>query len=362
MNNKRKLKSSVKVVLNGVVGAIVALTTTITLFAISNNNVKVKNFIGQSKKYVDVWKSDNKINDEQIKYEYTYSEETEENVVMKQSLSEGEVLSDDDSLTITLSQGADPDKEFALADFTDKTEQEIKDWFTNNKFTNVVYEYEMNDELPESTFISMDPVAGTTVKRSDKVTIKVTPSLESLQITTPDLSNYSLENIQAWAEENSITVNVEEVYDDSIEKGKVISVSVENGAVIKKGDTITVTISRGKKEESEETTTSSASYTSSSSVSSTPSESTSVSSSSEEGSSNQNVVAPTATLPDFNTSFYNGLSSSEICEYVSDDTGYSAVIGSVYGDSSSNPNNVAGIASYSKGDGYYVINVYQKWN
>ncbi len=76
---------------------------------------------------------------------------------MKQSLNEGEVLEQDATMTITLSQGADPDKEFALADFSGKTEQEIKDWFTNNQFTNVVYEYEMNDELPETTFISMEP-------------------------------------------------------------------------------------------------------------------------------------------------------------------------------------------------------------
>lgn len=361
MNKKRKLKTSIKILLSGIVTGVVAVTTTVTLLAVTNANVKVKNFIGQSKKYVEVWRSENKVNEDQIVYEYTFSEETKKNIVMDQSLSEGEVLSQDDQITITLSQGADPDKEFALADFSGKTEQEIKDWFTNNQFTNVVYEYEMNNDLPESTFISMDPVAGTTVKRSDKVTVKVTPSLESLQITTPDLTNYSLENIQAWAEENSITVNVEEVYDDSIEKGAVISVSVENGAIIKKGDSITVTISKGKQEE-KEVVTSSASYSSNNTVSSSPSSSTSVSSSSEEGSTNQNVVAPTATLPDFSASLYNGLSSSEICAYVAEDTGYNAVIGSVYGDASSNPNNVAGIASYSKGNGYYVINVYQKWN
>ncbi len=360
MNNK-KLKKSVKVIMIGVIAGVISIATTITILALSNSSVKVKNFIGLSKKYVEVWKSENKVNDDQVQYEYIYSEETEENIVMKQSLREGEVLEQDATMIITLSQGADPDKEFALADFSGKTEQEIKDWFTNNKFTNVVYEYEMNDELPESTFISMEPCAGTTVKRSDKVTVKVTPSLESLQVTVPDLSNYSLENIQAWAEENSLTLNIVEEYIDSIENGKVISISVENGAVIKKGDTITITISKGVKSEVEQTT-SSASYTSNSSVSSNNSDSTTINGGSENNSGNQNVVEPTVTVPDLNTSFYNGLSASEICEYIAEDTGYSASVGSLLADSSSNPNNVAGIASYSKGNGYYIVNIYQKWN
>lgn len=360
MNNK-KLKKSVKVVLVGLTVGVISVATTITILAFSNNSVKVKNFIGLSKKYVEVWKSENKVNDDQVQYEYIYSEETDENIVMKQSLNEGEVLEQDATMTITLSQGADPDKEFALADFTGKTEQEIKDWFTNNKFTNVVYEYEMNDELPESTFISMEPGAGTTVKRSDKVTVKVTPSLESLQITVPDLSNYSLENIQAWAEQNSLTLDIVEDYSDSIESGKVISISVENGAVIKKGDTITVTVSKGTKPEVEQTT-SSASYTSNSSVSSNNSESTTINGGSENNSGNQNVVEPTVTVPDLITSLYNNLSANEICEYISGDTGYSASVGSVLADASSNPNNVAGIASYSKGNGYYIVNIYQKWN
>ncbi len=359
--NHKKLKKSVKVILVGVIAGVISVATTITILAFSNTSVKVKNFIGLSKKYVEVWKSENKLKDDQIQYEYIYSEETEENIVMKQSLNEGEVLEQDATMTITLSQGADPDKEFALADFSGKTEQEIKDWFTNNQFTNVVYEYEMNDELPETTFISMEPVAGTVVKRSDKVTVKVTPSLESLQITVPDLSNYSLENIQAWGEQNSITVNIVEEYSDSIESGKVISISVENGAIIKKGDTITVTISRGVKPE-EEQTTSSTNYSSNSSVSSNNSASTTVNGGSEDNSGNQNVIEPTVTLPDINTSFYNGLSASEICEYIAEDTGYSASVGSLLADASSNPNNVAGIASYTKGNGYYIVNIYQKWN
>ncbi len=359
--NHKKLKKSVKVILVGVIAVVISVATTITILAFSNTSVKVKNFIGLSKKYVEVWKSENKLKDDQIQYEYIYSEETEENIVMKQSLNEGEVLEQDATMTITLSQGADPDKEFALADLSGKTEQEIKDWFTNNQFTNVVYEYEMNDELPETTFISMEPVAGTVVKRSDKVTVKVTPSLESLQITVPDLSNYSLENIQAWGEQNSITVNIVEEYSDSIESGKVISISVENGAIIKKGDTITVTISRGVKPE-EEQTTSSTNYSSNSSVSSNNSASTTVNGGSEDNSGNQNVIEPTVTLPDINTSFYNGLSASEICEYIAEDTGYSASVGSLLADASSNPNNVAGIASYTKGNGYYIVNIYQKWN
>lgn len=374
-----RMKKGVKIVLSAAFTAILCVGMTITILAINNPSIKVKNFVGQSKKVVETWRKENKLDEKQVVYTYAYSEETKENNVLEQSLKEGEVLSDNDVLKVTLSHGPDPDKEFALANFEGKTKEEIAQWFTQYNFTNVSYTYEENADIQENTYISMDPAVGTIVKRSDAITIKISGIDPEVKITAPDLSNYSKENLEAWAKENEITINYEEVYSDSVENGAIVSISIEDGATLKKGDTITVSISKGPQPEEEkqkdmQNTKQAGSSSANTQVSSAPSNSsnnasssssTGVSGSNEGNSTNVPVVKPTVEdkpLPALNTSFYNGLSASDICAFVQEDTGYPAVAAAINGDASSNPNNYAGLVSYYTSNGTYYLTIAQKWS
>lgn len=382
---KRKLKKGVKIILCGLFMGVIATATTIGLLAMNSSSVKVVNFVDQKKSDVEKWRKDNDIDASQVIYKYEYSEEKEKNVVLKQSLKAGESLNKDNDLKITLSNGADPSVTFELPDFTGKKEDEIKQWFKDKKFSNVVYKYEKNTEIEENTFISMDPVASTTVKRSDTVTVTICAPLEGAEVQMIDMLSMSKDAINAWAEENKITIIYDEAYSDSIASGKVITTSVDANTIIHQGDTVTVTLSKGKqKTEAEvqqtqttkpsgDTSASATDETKNSSQGSTVTTQTPTTSGSGEvvskPSETQPVVPPTTeveqpkpVLPDIDKSLYNNLSSSEIASFIQVDTGYPATIVRVNNDSSSNPSNVSGLASYSKCGDHYEIVVNQNWN
>lgn len=382
---KRKLKKGVKIILCGLFMGVIATATTIGLLAMNGSSVKVINFVDQKKSDVEKWRKDNDIDASQVIYKYEYSEEKEKNVVLKQSLKAGESLNKDNDLKITLSNGADPSVTFELPDFTGKKEDEIKQWFKDKKFSNVVFKYEKDTEIEENTFISMDPAASTTVKRSDTVTVTICAPLEGAEVSMIDMSSMSKDEINAWAEENKITIIYDEAYSDSIASGKVITTSVDANTIIHQGDTVTVTLSKGKQKTeaevqqtqttkpSSDTSASATDETKNSSQGSTVTTQTPTTSGSGEvvskPSETQPVVPPTTeveqpkpVLPDIDKSLYNNLSSLEIASFIQEDTGYPATIVRVNNDSSSNPSNVSGLASYSKCGDHYEIVVNQNWN
>ena len=379
----RKLKKSVKIILGGIFMGVIATATTIGLLAMNGSSVKVVNFVNQKKSDVEKWRKDNDIDVSQIIYKYEYSEEKDKNVVLKQSLKAGESMNKDNDLKITLSNGADPSVTFELPDFTGKKEDEIKQWFKDKKFSNVVYKYEKNTEIEENTFISMDPAASTTVKRSDTVTVTICAPLEGAEVSMIDMSSMSKDEINAWAEENKITIIYDEAYSDSIASGKVITTSVDANTIIHQGDTVTVTLSKGKqKTEAEvqqtqstkpsgDTSASATDETKNSSQGSTVTTQTPTTSGSGEvvskPSETQPVVPPTTEVeqpkPQCKNpvqALYNGKSGDEIQASLS--TNGCAVYINYLDNESNNPDSISGgIHSYTNNGDSLSVNVYKSW-
>ena len=379
----RKLKKSVKIILCGIFMGVIATATTIGLLAMNGSSVKVVNFVNQKKSDVEKWRKDNDIDASQIIYKYEYSEEKDKNVVLKQSLKAGESMNKDNDLKITLSNGADPSVTFELPDFTGKKEDEIKQWFKDKKFSNVVYKYEKNTDIEENTFISMDPAASTTVKRSDTVTVTICAPLEGAEVSMIDMSSMSKDEINAWAEENKITIIYDEAYSDSIASGKVITTSVDANTIIHQGDTVTVTLSKGKqKTEAEvqqtqstkpsgDTSASATDETKNSSQGSTVTTQTPTTSGSGEvvskPSETQPVVPPTTEVeqpkPQCKNpvqALYNGKSGDEIQASLS--TNGCAVYINYLDNESNNPDSISGgIHSYTNNGDSLSVNAYKSW-
>ena len=379
----RKLKKSVKIILCGIFMGVIATATTIGLLAMNGSSVKVVNFVNQKKSDVEKWRKDNDIDASQIIYKYEYSEEKDKNVVLKQSLKAGESMNKDNDLKITLSNGSDPSVTFELPDFTGKKEDEIKQWFKDKKFSNVVYKYEKNPDIEENTFISMDPAASTTVKRSDTVTVTICAPLEGAEVSMIDMSSMSKDEINAWAEENKITIIYDEAYSDSIASGKVITTSVDANTIIHQGDTVTVTLSKGKqKTEAEvqqtqstkpsgDTSASATDETKNSSQGSTVTTQTPTTSGSGEvvskPSETQPVVPPTTEVeqpkPQCKNpvqALYNGKSGDEIQASLS--TNGCAVYINYLDNESNNPDSISGgIHSYTNNGDSLSVNVYKSW-
>ena len=250
-----KKKITLQGILIIIAAALLGITgTTIGVMALMNQApaVTVEDFVGKTKKTVESWRKDNSIEADRVSYVYSYDEEIKADIVVSQSMKKGDVFKSDSKLKITLSKGADPDKEFELPDFTDKNEKEVKAWFSDNKFTSVTYSYEMNEDVTPGTFISMDKEAGTKVKRSAEIKVVICTPLEGEEVLVPSLSSMSKDDISSWAQQNRINVSFVESANDTIPAGSIISISVNENDRLNPGDTITVEVSTGPADQGED--------------------------------------------------------------------------------------------------------------
>ena len=253
-----KRKITLQGILIIVAAALLGITgTTVGVMALMSPSsaVTVENFVGKTKKTVETWRTKNSIDSKQVSYIYKYDEEKDKDAVLKQNMKAGTSFTSDSKLRITLSNGADPDVEFELPDFTDQTEKDVKAWFTDHKFTSVTYVYEMSETVTPGNFISMDQEAGAKVKRSAEIKVTFCTPLDREEVIVPSLASMSRDDIASWAEQHRINVSFVEISNDTISVGSVISVSVNEGQRLKPGDIVTVEISSGpaKNEDDRET-------------------------------------------------------------------------------------------------------------
>lgn len=234
-------KLGLKIILAAVVTAGTGTAAYAYYTADTSSGIKVPEFVGNTKETVEEWIS-KYAKENQVKIVYDYSEDFDKDVVMDQSISEGSVLKDAETLQLTLSLGPDPEALFELPDFADQKREDIEAWFAKYHFTNVTYTYEAVEDasIEQDTFISMNPAAGTEVLRDAQIEVKLVTG----DITVPDLASMSKDEIQAWGDQWGITISFEEEESSILSDGSVISVSAANGSTVKRGDTVTVKIAK----------------------------------------------------------------------------------------------------------------------
>lgn len=215
-----------------------------TYYYSASHKAEVIDFIGKDITIAKDWATKNRVSG-QMAYIYVFDEEKNKDIILKQSKKEGSFLSSEEILTLNVSKGADPDKEFMMADFSGKSEKEIKAWFAENKFSNVTYEYRYTDEdqYTEGMFLSIKPEGTKKAKRSDHIEI-ILATKKSEDITLPDLTLYSLENTEAWASENRLSLNTVWTENDAA-YGTILSSDPAAGTTLHTGDVINITVSSG---------------------------------------------------------------------------------------------------------------------
>lgn len=215
-----------------------------TYYYSAGHKAEIMDFTNKNITIAKDWAKKNRVS-EQMAYIYVFDEDKDRDIILKQSKKEGEFLGSDEILTLNVSKGADPDKEFEMADFSGKSEKEIKAWFTTNKFSNVTYEYRYTDEdqYTEGMFLSIKPEGTKKAKRSDHIEI-ILATKKSEDITIPDLTLYSLENTEAWASENRLSLNTVWTENDAA-YGTILSSDPAAGTTVHTGDTVNITVSSG---------------------------------------------------------------------------------------------------------------------
>lgn len=233
-----KLKLGMKIALAAILTA-GAGTSAYAYYAVNaSDSIDVPDFTGKAQRIVEMWAKKNDLED-QVKFKEEYSDDVLGDCVISQSARK---VSSKSTITFTLSQGPDPDKEVELPDFAGKKKDEIEAWFADNYFSNVsyTYTYVSDQDLEDDMFVSMDPAAGTKAKRSDAITV----TLATTEVVAPDFSSMNKDEIQKWGDENGISITFTEQESQILNDGDIMEISVKAGDKLRKGDTVTVTIAK----------------------------------------------------------------------------------------------------------------------
>ena len=101
-----------------------------------------------------------------------------------------------------------------------------------------------SDDVPEGQVYDQSPAAGTKVDVHTQVTINISSGKEKFSLD--DVTGMQYQQALAQLENDGLVVSLEFDYSDSVGSDKVISTSPKAGSQVAKGDTITITASKGK--------------------------------------------------------------------------------------------------------------------
>jgi serine/threonine-protein kinase len=171
--------------------------------------------------------------------------EIDEGLVVKTNPKAGKNVKEGTEIDLYSSLGKD---KYELLDYTGRSFDDVFQLLKDKDFKDI-NKIEVNDDAPEGTIIEQSFAKGDEVIPEDTI-LEFTVSKGPELIKLKDLTGYNEKGLGEYA--GSIGLNIEiakeEQYHETIEKGLVISQDPKAGTELKKGDTVTVVLSKGKKE------------------------------------------------------------------------------------------------------------------
>lgn len=169
------------------------------------------------------------------------SSDQDVDTVIEQSTSGN--VSRDEEIKLTFSYGEELGyDEVKLIDFTNKSKFEIEFYMKQHQL-----KYKFNDEFSSKVKkgygTKQSIAAGDKVKVNDEE-IVVTLS-KGPKIKVPNLTKMDVTKLTEWAIKNKLKLKFTDKYDDSVKRGDIIKTDKNEGDILKQGDTVEVTLSRG---------------------------------------------------------------------------------------------------------------------
>ena len=148
-----------------------------------------------------------------------------------------------ESVSDTSSDTSTAGERVTVPDLSKKTEDEAKAALKELRL-GVNVQTGTSDDVPEGQVYDQSPAAGTKVDVHTQVTINISSGKEKFSLD--DVMGMQYQQAQAQLENDGLVVSLEFDYSDSVGSDKVISTSPKAGSQVAKGDTITITASKGK--------------------------------------------------------------------------------------------------------------------
>ena len=196
------------------------------------SDVKMTNLVGENTFDALIWIKRNSID---YNIEYSLSDTYNEDTIINQSIASNKTFSPlNTSLTIVVASKI----KVTIPDFENMTVNEINKWASINKI-NIYYDESYSETVEEGKVIIDVSTKGNTIRPNQ--TIKLTVSKGQLKMIKFTILNDFIK----WADENSITYNINYEFSSTITAGEVISTSHNEGEIIKNGESINLVISQG---------------------------------------------------------------------------------------------------------------------
>jgi serine/threonine-protein kinase len=107
--------------------------------------------------------------------------------------------------------------------------------------------YQFNEFIAVGKIITQEPAANTEVPEGSTVTITVSKGPEEVYVTVPNVIGETEQNAATLLELEGMKLgNITYLYDEDVEKDKIISMSTDPGTSVKEGYIVDVTISLGE--------------------------------------------------------------------------------------------------------------------
>ena len=211
--------------------------------------IEVPNFVGKTKNDVAAWTKQQGIEQSGILFDERYDFDTDEGIIISQSIPEGKKVKNNVKMDFVISLGADPEEKIKVPDIKNMNKDEIQNWVSQNKLSKTRVMTAYNDEVEENEVIdySFSGCEEDTFTRGCSLRINISKgSAPAGKITVEDFEKKLYETAETWAKTKKVNLVKVEQYSDKIEKGYIISQSVASGKTIDEGGELIVTVSLGK--------------------------------------------------------------------------------------------------------------------
>ncbi|UZJ77209.1 Stk1 family PASTA domain-containing Ser/Thr kinase [Fictibacillus sp. KU28468] len=176
-----------------------------------------------------------------------YDEDVEQGKIIKQNPDPHSMVKEGSTVTLFVSKGF---KKVDMLDLTGMGEDAARDLLNERGYDskNIETIPVESEETPEGEVVSQSPDKEEKVNPSEiQVILRVSTGPPSIQLE--NLSNSSKEDVEKYISQEGLRVNFTKEYSDTVEEGKVISQKPSPYTNVKKGSTVDVVISKGKKPE-----------------------------------------------------------------------------------------------------------------
>lgn len=225
--------------------AVLVLAACIYIFLFPH--IKVENFEGQAQGNATAWLKQNEIETTGIIFKEEYNFDIDKGNIISQTPNTGKVKKNA-KMTFVVSKGADPDEPILLPDLKNMTKSEIEQWISDNKLANTKINTTYSDTVEKDAVIKIE-LNTDEDKFTRGTSLKINISKGAAPagvIKVENFKNRLYSEAETWAKNKKIKLVKNEAYSDDVSAGYIMSQSIAADKEIKEGDTLTVTVSKGK--------------------------------------------------------------------------------------------------------------------